>query len=229
MIRVGGQCQSTKWEDVVWVWISAQWSSWAGQHGLEVSEREREKEEKTERSCWKWKLEIAGRRNRQRECLPTVPADCACRVIISPIQTKRRIIIRGLSLRHHDFIPLTGTDTPCRLSLISSTLLNQYGRDHDKTMACASCRSGERETGSGGKKGWRVDRQDERRKLSRMAFLWEGKKKRHALIKTCSHDDYSLSLLIYYTEFVCMRMCVCIALRHRVRKGSRLKTQLSCI
>ncbi len=193
VIRVGGQCQSTKWEDVDWVWISAQWSSWAGRHGWAVSEREKEKGEKTEWSCWKWKLEIAGRdrgRNRQRVRLPTVPADCACRVIISPILTKRRIIIRGLSLRHHTFIPLTGTDTPCRLSLISSTSLNQYGRDHDKTMACASCRSGRRNTGSSRKKGWSVDRQDERRKWCRVAFLWVGKKKkRHALIKTCSHDD----------------------------------------
>lgn len=155
-------------------WINAQWSRWEGQHGWE-SEWVREQEWRTQSG------EVVGNEEKKKgDCsrgwkekqTVRLSPDCACRAIISAIPTKRRIIMRGPLLCHRDFFLFTGTDTPCRLSLISPTLLNQYGHDYDRTTACASCRSGKRRQQE--KNGWSDDRRDERRKWCRVAFLWEG-------------------------------------------------------
>lgn len=111
-----------------------------------VGERQQKEE------IWKWKLEIADQ-DRERNSWGD-PLDCVCGALISLSGTKRRLIIRGLSLCRCDSVVLTGSDTPCRLSLISSTTLNQYGHDHEKTVACASCCLGDRDRGHSRTKGW---------------------------------------------------------------------------
>jgi len=124
--------------------------------------------------------------------------DCACWVIISLIRNKRRGIIKDLSLCHCNFVPLTGNDTPCRLSLISSTSLNQYGPDHDKTMACASCRLGDRDKGSNRERGWAMtqktwEENDVEWHLCRRCGDWKGR---------TSYPDKNLLLWWFESELV---------------------------
>lgn len=205
---VGEQCKSTKWKDVYCLRKRAQWSCWVGQHCWELGEGERDRERELERVAkkewrwWKWKLEIAGKdrgRNRQSAfwlCLQGY---------YLPHLTKRRIIIRGLLLYHHDFIPFTGTDTPCRLSLISFTLLNQYTRNHTKQWhEHPVVQTGETQEEIIRKDEVLTDKMREENDVE-WHFCGREKKKHHALIKTCSHV-YLLLRLSAWARFICLHL-----------------------
>lgn len=57
--------------------------SGVAEHGCKVSERERKRQSGVAgNENWRLRAGIEGEID--RECLPTVPAECACRVIISP-------------------------------------------------------------------------------------------------------------------------------------------------
>lgn len=71
-------------------------------------------------------------------------------------------------------------------------------------MACASCRSSKRDTGKSRKKGWSVDRQDERGKWCRVTFLLEGKKE-----TSCSDKNLFSWWLQCALVYLLLRLCAC--------------------